>query len=241
MSVGTALLVSNNAGTVQQFSRALQELSIAPDFCREPAAAQRLLNCRKFEAIIVDLGLGEHAATVLNEVRLSPSNRTAVTFVIGSGHETVAELRKQSGFVFERPISASSIRRTLKPAYGLILRERRRYFRCPLTVPVIIFRSGLPPLRCRSINVSEGGMALSTFVPLRPGEEVSVQFALPDQAESFSLQAAVCWWKTGHVGVRFGSFPQGRKSELQTWLAAKLEEMLPEFVAATFQKTANRE
>lgn len=238
MSVGTALLVSADGGTIQQFSRALQELSISPDVCRQPAAAQRLLNCRKFDAVIVDLELGEHAAIVLNEVRLSPSNHTAVTFVIASGNETAAELHRQSGFVFERPISPSSIRRTLKPAYGLILRERRRYFRCPLVVPVLISRTGQPPVPCQSMNLSEGGMALSTFVPLRPGEEVSVEFTLPGEAEPFSIQSNVCWWKTGHLGVRFVSFPQGRKSELQTWLAAKLEDMLPEFVAARFQKTA---
>jgi hypothetical protein len=37
-------------------------------------------------------------------------------------------------------ISTQSIRSTLKPAYGLILRERRRYFRCPISIPVTILR-----------------------------------------------------------------------------------------------------
>ena len=74
---------------------------------------------------------------------------------------------KKSQFVFERPLSAQSIRKTLKPAYGLILRERRRYFRC----------SGLYSCHhpegkrgrrfaCNSVNISGGGMALSTQVPL---------------------------------------------------------------------------
>ena len=235
MSMGTALVVSTDGGTIQQFNHALQELSISPDVCREPAAAQRLLNCRKFDAVIVDLELGGPAATVLNEVRLSPSNRTAVTFLIGRGSETAAEVRRQSSFVFERPLSASSIRRTLKPAYGLILRERRRYFRCPLAIPVAISRTGLPPVQCQSSNLSEGGMAVSTFVPLRPGEKVLVEFTLPGQSEPFSIESTVCWWKTGHLGVRFVSFPPGRTSELQAWLAEKLEQMLPEYVAATFQ------
>src|SRR5690242_14011814 len=141
MSVGSALVVATDGGTIQHFSRALQEVSISPDVCRGPAAAQRLLNCRKFDAVIVDLELGAPAATVLNEVHLSPSNRTAVTFVIDSGSETATELRRQSSFVFERPLSSFSIRRTLKPAYGLILRERRRYFRCPLAIPVSVSRT----------------------------------------------------------------------------------------------------
>jgi hypothetical protein len=235
VSIGIALVVSADAPTIQRFSQALQELSLSPDVCREPQAAQRLLNCRKFEAVIVDLALGEPAASVLSEVRLSPSNRTAVTFVIAGQGETAA-LRSQSGFVFERPVTAQSIRRTLKPAYGLILRERRRYFRFPICLPVVIARAGLPPLHCQSVNISEGGMALSTFVPLRPGEQVEVQFVLPDCREPFRVDSTVCWWKTGHLGVRFASFLEGHKPELQVWLAEKLEAMLPDFVAQAFQR-----
>jgi hypothetical protein len=237
MSIGVALLLSADPCAIQQFSRVLQELSISPDVCREPTAALRLLNCRKFDAVIVDLQLGEHTQTVLDEVRLSPSNRTAVTFVIAD-RAAPAALCKRSDFVFARPVSTQSVRRTLKPAYGLILRERRRYFRCPLVVPVVIARKGMQEVRCQSVNISEGGMAVSTFVPLKPGEVVQVHFSLPERQVPFSIESAVCWWKTGHLGVRFLSLPADRKSELQTWLADKLEKLLPDFVAQTFQKTA---
>ena len=91
-------------------------------------------------------------------------------------------------------------------------------------------------VRCYSVNISEGGMAVSTFVPLNIGENVQVQFALPDHKEPFLAESTICWWKTGHLGVRFVSFPQGAKSVLQDWLAQRLEEMLPEFVAGKFRK-----
>ena len=61
-------------------------------------------------------------------MRLSSSNRTAVTCGIGgSDVEVTAAVRKKSGFVFERPLSAQSIRNTLKPAYGLILSVRVQF------------------------------------------------------------------------------------------------------------------
>ena len=63
-----------------------------------------------------------------------------MTFAIGDSDAEGTAFRKKSEFVFERPLSAQSIRNTLKPAYGLILRERRRYFRCPISIPVIILR-----------------------------------------------------------------------------------------------------
>ena len=78
-------------------------------------------------------------------------------------------------------------------------------------------------------------MAVSTFVPLPAGEDVKVQFTLPDHKVPFLAEAKVCWWKTGHLGVRFVTLSSEGKSELQDWLSQKLEEMLPEFVARKFQ------
>ena len=235
MAIGLALLVSADPVTIRQFSHALQELSISPDVCQEVPASIRLLNRRKFDAVIVDLQLGEQSGLILDEVRLSPSNRTAVTFAISGSNPEGTPFRKKSEFVFERPLSAQSIRNTLKPAYGLILRERRRYFRCPISIPVTILRQSVPEVRCYSVNISEGGMAVSTFVPLIAGEDVQVQFTLPDHQGPFLAESKICWSKTDRLGIRFVSFSEEHKSELQRRLSQKLEEMLPQFVARKFQ------
>jgi len=236
MAIGLALLVSADPVTIQQFSHALQELSISPDVCQEVPAAVGMLNRRKFDAVIVDLQLGEQAGLILDEVPLSPSNRRAVTFAISGSDAEGTAFRKRSEFVFERPLSTQSIRSTLKPAYGLILRERRRYFRCPVSIPVTIQKESMEEIRCNSVNISEGGMALSTFVSLIPGEAVRVRFTVPDHKVTFLAESTICWSKTGHLGVRFASLSDEHKSELQVWLSRKLEEMLPEFVAGQFRK-----
>jgi DNA-binding NtrC family response regulator len=128
MAVGLALLVSTDPVAIQQFSYALQGLSISPDVCREIPAAVGSLNRRKFDAVIVDLQLGEKSGMILDEVHLSNPNRTAVTLGIGDNDAAgTAAFRKKSQFVFDRPLSAESIHKTLKPAYGLILRERRLF------------------------------------------------------------------------------------------------------------------
>src|SRR5580658_10961214 len=180
MSIGLALLVSSDPITIQQFSLALQELSISPDLCQEAVGAVQLLNQRKFDAVIVDLQLGEQCGRILDEVRVSPSNRTAVTLAIGGDNvESTASFRRRAGFVFERPVSAQSIRSTLKPAYGMILRERRRYFRHPASIPVTVLIKNMPEVRCHSVNIGEGGMALSTAILLSVGEGGQIQFTLP--------------------------------------------------------------
>jgi hypothetical protein len=160
-----------------------------------------------------------------------------VTFAIsGSDVEATAAFRRKADFVFTRPLSTQSIHRTLKPAYELILRERRRYFRYPISIPVTILSQSMPEVRCDSVNISDGGIAVSTFVPLIAGEDVQVQFTLPDHKVPFVAESRICWWKSGHLGVRFVSLSQEHKSELQGWLSQKLEEMLPESVAGKFQK-----
>jgi CheY-like chemotaxis protein len=237
MSIGIALLVSADPITIRQFSLGLREFSLAPDVCQEMPASIRLLNHRKFDAVIVDLQLRELSGVILDEVRRSSSNRTAVTFGIGHNDEgETAAFRKKSQFVFERPLSARSIHNTLKPAYGLILREQRRYFRCPISVPVTILRRNMADVRCQSVNISEGGMALSTFVPLVLGEKVQIQFTLPGCKVPFAAESTICWLKTGQLGSHFISLSGDDKSELQDWLARKLEERLPDFVAQQFQK-----
>ena len=236
MTIAAALLVSADPVTIQQFSHALQKLSISPDVCQEGPASICLLNRRKFDAVIVDLRLGEQSGEILDAVRHSPSNRTAVTFGISDNDaELRTALRQKSGFFFERPLTATSIHNTLKPAYGLILRERRRYFRCPVAIAVSILRQDAQNVRCKSVNISGGGMAVSTSVPLIPGESVRVKFTLPDHTIPFLAESTICWSKPGHLGVRFVSMSDEHKSELQVWLSKKLEETLPDSVAGQFR------
>ena len=236
MAIASALLVSDDGGIIEEFKIPLRQLSISSDVCRDGPAAISLLKCRKFDAVIVDLQLGQECGTVLDELRLSASNRTTVTLAVSGGEGvSTAASRKKVGFVIERPLSPLSVRGALKAAYGLILRERRRYFRCPISIPVVILRPDVPAVRCDSVNVSEGGMALSTFVPLKPGEKVQVQFTLPGHKAPLLMESTICWRKTGHIGVRFISLSPLSTSELQDWLAGKLEKALPDFVAKEFQ------
>jgi len=142
--VGLVLLASDDPVTIQQFSHALEDLSLSNDVCQAEVETICLLNRRKFDAIIVDLQLREQAGLILNAARLSPSNQKAARFAISGSDAEGTAFRKNTAFVFERPLSAKSISSTLRPAYGLILRERRRYLRCPVSTPVAILRRAKP-------------------------------------------------------------------------------------------------
>lgn len=236
VSIAGALLVSNDATTIKQLSESMRQLAIFPEVCVEVAPALVLLNQRKFDAVIVDLQLRGRANAVVEQVRQSPSNRTAVIFTVSdSDAETVSAFKAGCNFVLRRPLSLTSVGQSLKVAYGLILRERRRYFRCPVKIPAVICRAGMPEVHGQTMNISENGMAISTAVALQPGVKVQAHFTLPGHESRFVVGAAIRWCKETCLGLQFTSVPPHLASELQEWLLRRLEESLPEPLADKFR------
>jgi ActR/RegA family two-component response regulator len=235
-TIGSALLVSNDAAAIKQIGSSMQQLAMLPEVSFEISAALDLLSRQKFDAVVVDLQLGDQAKAVLEKIRLSPSNRTAVLFTISdSDAETAIAFKAGTNFVLRRPLSRASIDRSLKVAYGLIVRERRRYFRCPVEIPAAISSPGMAAVQGKTLNISEGGVAVNTSLSLKPGVQVKVQFTLPDREIHFTAEATVCWSKEQYLGFQFTSLSPQLTSELQEWLAQRLEESIPEAVADKFR------
>src|SRR5205814_10264404 len=233
-----ALLVSRDPPTIEQLSQSLQELAASTEVCTDIPNAIRLVNTRKFETVVVDLKLGEQSRSVLERVRLSPSNHTTVAFAITrSAKESAMAFEAGSNFVFERPLSPLALARTLKAAYGLIVRERLRYFRCPTSIPAIIGQDQ-GWIQAEAVNISQGGVAIVTSASLKSGAKVNVQLTIPGHANQFSVESEVCWCDAkGRAGLRFLSLSEDQSSELKEWLSRRLEQSLPESVAMKFRST----
>ena len=242
-AAGTALVVCGDPQTCQLISQALHPLAVSPEICEAVSRAASLLNKRKFEAVIVDTLLGNEATLLLEQLRLSRANRTAVSFAITTGNSLQAAIKPDSTFVLQRPLLAASVNQIFRAAYGLIVRERRRYFRCPIAVPAFV-RSGQPAgqheeLFCHTVDISEGGVAISAPPALDLNLAASVRFSLPGSASQLSAHTRVRWRdQRGRMGLEFQSLLLPQKSELQEWLARRLEETLPENVAALFRSVS---
>jgi ActR/RegA family two-component response regulator len=235
--VGKVLLVSSDAIVIEQLTDSLLRFALFAEQRSEVSSALERLNRAKFEAVIVDLQLGTQAEAVLEAVRHSPSNQHAVVFTVSDSElETAGAFRAGSTFILRRPLSAASIDVSLKAAYGLIVREKRRYFRYPVAVPVAILRTALQTAHGYTVNVSEGGMSINTATSLRPGDPVESQFILPGSEFQFVLESQVCWTKEGGVGLQFTSSSLRRTGKLQEWLSHRLEETIPQSVRDKFSK-----
>jgi PAS domain S-box-containing protein len=232
-AMGRSLVISNDSVAIQQVAEGMQQLAIATEVCHEASMAITLLTRQKFEAVIVDFGLGQ-AAEVLEQVRLSPSNRSAVTFAITEPQRHISP-QFQANFVLERPLSAS-FGRTFKAAFGLIIRERRRSFRCPVTIPAVVIANGRQA-NCHIVNISEAGMSIAGSPSLKSGDQIRVLFTLPGQRDGFVVESEVRWYdEKGHAGLRSLLISSEQQHMMQEWLGAKLEEDLPESVASQFRK-----
>jgi hypothetical protein len=232
-AAGTALVVCKDPPTRQLILESLHPLAILPEICEDGVVAAGLLDKQKFEAVIVDLLLGDEAVLVLRQLRLSRANRTAVTFAITTATQDSA--RPDSTFVLQRPLSAAAINQTLRAAFGMMVRERRRYFRCPVAIPALLRARQPADLLCQTVNISEGGVAIKVPAIL-DSEFALLRFSLPGRTSQLFAETKVVW--RGHgglVGLQFESLAAPQKQELQEWLARRLDETLPENVAALFR------
>lgn len=235
-AAGTALVLCRDGLTCQLITESLHPLAIRPQVCEDGFVAASFLDKQKFEAVIVDLQLGDEALLVLRQLRFSRANRTAVTFAITTASAAQTSARADSMFVLQRPLSAASVTQTLRAAFGLVVRERRRYFRCPVAIPAFVRAREPEDLLCQTVNISEGGIAINAPATLDSDHPALVRFSLPNRATQLFAETKVVWCgQGGLVGLEFQSLPAAQKSELQEWLARKLDETLPENVAAMFR------
>jgi hypothetical protein len=148
---------------------------------------------------------------------------------------TTAAFKNGSDFVITTPITMSSIDQHLRTAYNLILQEHRRYFRCPVDVPVTLFCSAMTEVRAHVVNISEGGIAIITTALVKPGIEARVKLTLPGHESSFAAESTVCWCREGQMGLQFISLSEDTRAKLNEWLSRSLEKSLPESIACKFR------
>lgn len=242
-SIANALLTCRDPNTIEQVTQAMEKLAIATEVCVDIATARHVLKKKKFDAVAVDFDLDDHAPGLLGDIRLSPSNRTAPAIAIVRNRDEVA-LAHYAGtnFIFQRPLTTDSLNRTLCASYGLIMRERRRYFRCPVRTRIWMRRVDMSLTSRHTANISEGGIEITSAPPqLVLGAKAHVEFVLPGSQARFTAACETRWRNArNHAGLQFLLMPLDQRCDLQEWLRVKLEESLPESVAEKFRDANER-
>jgi len=224
-----SLLLSQDAEVVRVLRPTLEKLSIEVEVCQEAKKASEILIAEKFDAVIVDCDDMQGGMEVLQGLRATPSNKGSVTFAVLNGKKTTTQEAFGMGvnFVLQKPISSLNASRCFHAALNFMVRERRRYYRQPVKMPVRVVLSD-KELKAISTNVSEGGIALILHQALPKDARPRLQFTLPETKLALDVEAQVTWADIkGHVGLRFLNVPQSSQELLEKWLNEQMEKQLP--------------
>jgi DNA-binding response OmpR family regulator len=219
-----SLLLSRDAEVFRVLRATLEKLSIEIEVCQEARKASDILISQKFDAVIVDCDDMPGGVGVLEGLRATPSNKNSVTFAIVNERTSTQEAFGMGvNFVLHKPLSVLNTSRCFNAALSFMLRERRRYFRHPVKMPVCLVLDG-KEIKGESTNISEGGIALLLQHALPKNATPRVQFTLPASGPALDVDTEVAWADLkGYVGLRFLNLAASSQELLEGWLTTQME------------------
>jgi CheY-like chemotaxis protein len=224
-----SLLISQDAALLGVLRPTLEKIAVNVQVCGDIKPASDLLTKYKFDAVIVDCDDLPGGDDLLKSIRKTRSNARSVSFAVLNGKTSTLEaFQSGANFVLQKPLTPLNATRCFNAALNFMVRERRRYFRHPVEMPVRIILPNTPELNAISTNVSEGGMAIRLVGKLPKDAQAKVQFSLPGSNISLELKGEIAWVDgTGHAGFRFVEVPQSSQYQLDKWLTERMQNEMP--------------
>jgi DNA-binding response OmpR family regulator len=224
-----ALIISRDSGLVGVVRPALEKISVNLQVCPETKPGGDQLIKRKFDAVIIDCDDLQNGLELLKGLRQTQSNARSVSFAVVNGKTSTQEaFQSGANFVLQKPLTLLHASRCFNAALNFMVRERRRYFRHPVEMPLRIILSGSQEFAATTTNVSEGGMAIRSFTKLQKAARLECRFTLPQASVSLELKGEVAWVDaSGRAGIRFLEVPQSAQYQLDQWLTEHLQEEIP--------------
>jgi CheY-like chemotaxis protein len=220
-----SLLVSRDAEVVRVLRPTLEKLQIDVEISNAAKSGSDALTSSKFDAVIVDCDDLQGGADILRNLRNTPSNKTSVSFAILNGKTTTQQAFEMgANFVLQKPVTTSGTLRCLNTALSFMIREKRRYFRCPVQIPVTLVLSQGEEVKVTATNLSEGGMAVHFDGKLGKAAFSKVHFMLPGTRTAMEPKGEVAWSDDlGRAGIKFLDVPESSREQLERWIMKKLE------------------
>lgn len=194
------------------------------------AAGQRA-ESQRFDVAFVGMGTPElDGLELARRIRKSPLNvETAIVML--SADDDVMSLRKAFGegadFVVAKPVTAARIRPMLAAMDSPGWKGKRHAARLPLITEVIC-NWDKRKFTSRSLNISESGMLLQSSVEAEVGQEVGLEFKIPEVGTLLNVLARVTRKEgTERVGVEFLGLAPEDINAIQLYVMGRLRDMTP--------------
>jgi Tfp pilus assembly protein PilZ len=222
------LLLSADVGTIEDLRHYMDQALMNVEVCSNAASVIHKLGRSRFDGFALDLRESKAGLELLLKVHNTRHCRRSVLLAILDKTTMQSEagdvFRRGADFILERPFCSAVVAPTLRIAYLLMLREKRRYFRYSVRMPVEV-RSPSGSGSARSINLSREGMAIITTSPVQKGQRLHLRMTLPDSNPALEIEGKVAWInRNGRAGIQFLSNPNACCEALDLWLAKRFEE-----------------
>ncbi len=215
-----SLLLSSDEKIVRILRRTLGDLEIDVEHCTSSEGALRFLTRDRFEAIIVDCA-DEGAAQVLRGARTAACNKRAVAVaILDAAVGLRSAFANGAHFTLYKPVSAERARSSFRAARALMKKERRRNERVLLQVPLeMVSKESDTRLRVNTVDIGEGGLAISLPKKSRRLGRWNLLFTLPGLEQRLEVPAEFAWEGSGtQVGLRFVDASPEAVRQLREWL-----------------------
>jgi hypothetical protein len=157
----------------------------------------------------------------MDGIRKGTSNNKAVIFAcVAEAKEYTQALSAGANFLLRKPLQDDSVALHITIAKELLDRERRRYFRHAVNIPVFLKDGGVEQ-HARMTDLSEGGMAVRTAKALKHSSVLDFAFDLSLGA-SVSGKGQVAWINSeGLAGIVLQIFHGKGREQLEAWLTSQ--------------------
>ena len=215
-----ALLLSSDPRVLDTLQQVLDRVSIELQVCHGPDEARNILNCRKFDAFLLDCDDMPGATSVLQDLCTGTANKSCVTFAVVNGQTTVRQAYAMgANFVLDKPLSAEHAIRSVRAAQGLVMRERRRYDRHLLRATGTILVDTGTELPVTITTISPGGVSIECARRLDLCGAASLKIFLPGSRQALQAKGEIVWsTEEGRAGIKFLVMSTENRKALESWL-----------------------
>lgn len=225
------LVVEDDKAMLRLLGEVLGQMGAEPHLVANSQHAAELVEQQKFDGIFLDWRMPElDGLELARRIRRSRLNPT-VPMVMLTGVHTPTALKEcfQAGvdFFLQKPVSVTQLRRLLNASRGLMLEERRRYQRAPVSL-VVRCRWDNQQAVAQSVNLSATGILLALDDPPAVGTEVALELELPGQPEAIELAGQVARVTPGcGPAIAFHEPPRGFRLLLTAFVEKTLAALPP--------------
>ena len=218
------LLLSSDEKTVRVLRRVLSDLEIDVEQCSVADDALRRITRQRYEAIIVDGSNPQEAGNILRAAKAAPVNNRALAIVLVEAPVGLkGGFEMGAHFVLHKPLAVERAKASFRAVRALMKRERRLQLRIAVQIPVEC--SGAGRYSAKTIDLSEGGMALQFSGRVAKENLLRFSLELPGTKTKLEISGEVAWEGNGsQAGVRFKNLTEEQRCLIRKWLNSQLPE-----------------